>query len=80
MDKTTDVSFHDERDKTDSEEIIDKSFLFNEKNMYLNLKCKNIEMNDQTSKLFFFEWQELNESEKIAERILPLLSLRDGGV
>ena len=37
-DKMTDVSLHDERDEKDSEEIIDKSFFFNEKNLYLNMK------------------------------------------
>ena len=52
--ETTDVSLHDERDKTDSEELIDKPFFFDEKNPYLNLKYETMEMNDQTSELILF--------------------------
>ena len=69
-DKSTEVSLHDERDKTDSEELIDKSFFF--KVIYLVFGFEVWKDEDEWSDVWpdsFFELQELNESENFAESI-----------
>ena len=79
--KNTDVSLHDERDETYSEELVDKSFFFKE--MISIFEFEVLKDGEECSDVwtnYFFEWLELKESKKIAERIPLLLSLRDGGV
>ena len=70
-DKTTDVSFHYERDETDSEELIDKSFFFKVTFSVFDFEVWKDE--DEWSDVWpdsFFELEEISESEYFKERIL----------